>query len=126
ERHRLPAAQRVPRAGLGEAVLHPAEVAHADRAPARVGDDDVAELLHRRQPAQGAHAQLGLAADDAPAGRLHVLVLDRGLALLDGQPVGVELVRVGIDADLTLAGPREADVADAVHRLQQALDLLVR
>ena len=57
---------------------------------------------------------------------LDVLVLDRALDVDDGEAVGGELVGVREDADLALAGAGEADLAHAVHRLQHALDLLVR
>ena len=65
-------------------------------------------------------------AADGASGDLDVFVLDGALDVDDGQAVGGQLVRVGEDADLALAGPREADLAHAVHRLQDALDPLVR
>ncbi len=59
-----------------------------------------------------------------PDGHAHVGVGQRGLDLRDGEAVRGQLAVVDLDLDLALQATRDADLADAGHRLQVGLDLV--
>ncbi len=100
-------------------------VANGDRARRPVlGDDHVADVVQVLEEA------LRNDVDDLGAGRhragghAHVVVDERGLDLVDGQPVGGQLAVVDLDLDLLVQATRDVDLADARHRLQVGLDLV--
>jgi hypothetical protein len=62
---------------LDDAVLGPADVAHAQRPVADVCDDEVVELRHALDAPHRAHDELAPRPGRAAAGQLDVLLLDR-------------------------------------------------
>ena len=92
-------------------------------------EDDVAELLFRVEPAQGAHGELeGLARRDRlladrPGGDLKVLVLDGVDDVRGGQAARGQLVRVEPEAHAVIALAQHLDVADPVEAEQLVLEL---
>jgi hypothetical protein len=112
-------------AALGHAVLGMAHIPDPQRRAGDVLDDDVVEFADLSDSAQGAHADFGRPAHNAPAGGLDVLLLDGALHVLGRQPVTGQLVEVEQDVDLPLAPPTDAHAAHSVHRFQGAPDGLV-
>ena len=66
-----------------------------------------------------------LALLERAAGHLDVLLLNRVAHLVDRQPVRVQLLDVDDDVDFARPVAAHGDGADAVDRLERALDLLV-
>src|SRR5262249_56262945 len=93
------------------------------RAPLR-GDDDLAELIDRFEPAGRPQRDLGVPLIDAAAGDLDVVPLDRVADLADAESMRRQLLQIELDVDLTRAPAADRHVADAVHSLQRAADLL--
>ena len=95
--------RRASERGSSIAVHHMTDVADANRAAADVGDDDP-----RRNPADRstrpmrAQRKLARALVDAAAGDFDVLRGQRGAHLLDVQVVGIQLLAIEPDLDLTL------------------------
>ena len=108
-----------------EGVLRVADVGDANRRAVPRRDDDVVEVPGRVDAAERAQQQLALALLDRAAGNLDVLGDDRVAHLGHRQPVRVQLLDVDDDVDLAGAAAGEADLADAVDRLDDAGDLLV-
>ncbi len=108
-----------------EAVFRVPDVRDANRRAVPRRDDDVVEIRRRVDAAERAQQQLALALLDRAARDLDVLRHDRVAHLGDRQPVRVELLDVDDDVDLAGAAAGEADLADAVDRLDHARDLLV-
>ncbi len=133
-----PDARRMSSCTAGRAVLHEhrgrdllnrvlrvADVGHPQRNAVDGRDDDVVELLAGIDAAERAQPDLPLALLERPAGNLDVLLLNRVAHLVDRQAVRVQLLDVDDDVNFARPVAADGDGADAVDRLQRALDLLV-
>ncbi len=98
--------------------LDPRDLAEAHEVAVLVRDDDLLELLRRREARIRLHGQLALRGLDAAARQFDVLPLDRGLDVLDGQAAGGERRPVDPDAHGEAPLAAEIDVGDARHRRQ--------
>src|SRR5262249_8549790 len=110
---------------LGGRILGIADVGNADRRAVDVGDDDVVEFLGGVDAAHGPQPDFPLALLQRAAGNFDVFLLDGVADLIDRESAGVQLLDVDDDVDLARTIAADADVADAVHRFERALNLLV-
>ena len=108
-----------------EAVFRVADVRDANRRAVPRRHDDVVEVRGGIDPAERAQQQLALALLDRAARDLDVLGDESVAHLAHRQLVRVQLLDVDDDVDLARAAAGEADLADAVDRLDDARDLLV-
>ena len=109
-----------------ETVFRVPHVGHADRRPVHRGDRDAPEVASRVEPAERPQQELPLPLlDDAP-GDLDVLRGDGVADLCHRQPVRVQLLEIDHDVNLARTPAADRDVADAVDRLDDPRDLLVR
>ncbi len=106
-------------------VLHFADIGDADGRSIDGGDDDAREIERLLDAAERTERELAVALVDAPAGDLDVLRRQRQPDLLDVVVVGGEFLRIQQHLDLALALADEADLADAVDRLDVLLDLVI-
>ena len=94
------------------------DVADANRRAADSGDDDAREVCGSLTRPMRAQRQLARALVYAAAGDFDVLRGQRGADLFDIQVVGVQLLAIEPDLDLTLPFADEPHLADAARAIR--------
>ncbi len=111
---------------LFRAVFDIANVAQLNGIGSAIGHHQIIKLRRVGNPSHRAHRQLALAFFDATAGHFHVLHAYRGGHVDRRNIERAHLVRIDPDFHFALPATDDLDVADAVNRFDQPLDLLVR
>jgi len=106
-------------------VLHVSEVLQSHGGAVLVGNDQVVEFGNLDEFPLDLDRVLLVPAFDSPAGKLDVLLLERGHDVVGGQRVGPELRGIQPDAHLAELKAAQLDIADAVDPLKLLLEDLV-
>src|SRR5206468_12018915 len=108
-----------------DGVLGVSDVRDPHRRAVDVRYDDVVELIGGVDAPHRAQTDFPFSLLERPAGNFDVLLLNGVAHLIDRQAARVQLLDVDDDMNFTWAIAADRDGANAVHRLQGALDLLV-
>ena len=107
------------------AIVDRSEIRQTRRTPAGKDDADVAQLLHATGRTVGAERLLGCTHGAATAGPVHVDQLELLVDLVGGDTERHQSIRVEVDADHAAHAAGTRHLAHAVHRQQQASDLVI-